>query len=134
VTRLTLNGHFRDKKLIGDPDAAESPFRLQAMKAAPSTRTVTLAPGKYAREMALVNEAAKQGNIGEFAARVLSEFFGALDAHFGQPLVGRSTRRLFKRPRKVTARQSALMRDLCDRKIVCQIDIDKVTGALQLPR
>src|ERR1700686_5213310 len=26
------------------------------------------------------------------------------------------------------------MRDLCDRKIVCQIAIDEVTGALQLPR
>jgi hypothetical protein len=70
-TRLTQSGHYRDKKLMGDPDAAESPFRLQAVKAAPPTRAVTLAPGKYAREMALVNEAAKQGNIGEFAARVL---------------------------------------------------------------
>jgi hypothetical protein len=38
------------------------------MKAAPPTRAVTLAPGKYAREMALVNEAAKQGNLGKFAA------------------------------------------------------------------
>src|SRR5580692_10926110 len=26
------------------------------------------------------------------------------------------------------------MRDLCDRRIVCQIDIDELTGALQLPR
>jgi hypothetical protein len=40
------------------------------MKAAPPTRAVTLAPGKYAREMALVDEAAKQGNLGEFAAWV----------------------------------------------------------------
>jgi hypothetical protein len=46
-------------------------IRLQAVKAAPPTRAVTLAPGKYAREMALVNEAAKQGNIGELAAWVL---------------------------------------------------------------
>ena len=56
---------------MGDRDAAEDPFRLQAVKAAPPTRGVTLAPGKYAREMALVNKAAKQGNIGEFAAWVL---------------------------------------------------------------
>jgi hypothetical protein len=38
--------------------------------------------------MALVDEAAKQGNLGEFAAWVLQKFFGALDAHFGQPLAG----------------------------------------------
>ena len=67
---MTLNRHFRDKKLMGDPDAAESPFRLQAVKATPPTRAVTLAPGKYAREMTLVNEAAMESNLGEFAARV----------------------------------------------------------------
>src|ERR1700726_3499199 len=78
--------HFRDRKSMGDPDAAESPFRLQAVKATPPTRAVTLAPGKYAREMALINEAAKQGNLGKFTAWVLQEFFGPLDAHFGLPL------------------------------------------------
>jgi DNA-binding transcriptional LysR family regulator len=40
----------------------------------------------------------------------------------------------FERPRKVAARQSALVRDLCDRGIVGQIDIDEVAGALQLSR
>ena len=48
-----------ERNLMGDPDAAESPFRLQAMKAAPPTRAVALALGKYAREVALVGEAAK---------------------------------------------------------------------------
>src|SRR5271154_2273674 len=104
------------------------------MKAAPPTRGVTLPSGKYAREMALINEAAKQGNLGELAAWVFQEFFGVIDAHFGLPRVGRDTRRPFERPGKVAARQSALMRDLCDRRIVCQIHIDEVTGALQLPR
>src|SRR6202789_3431324 len=104
------------------------------MKAAPPTRAVTFAPGKYAREMALVNEAALEGDLGELAARVFQEFFGALDAHFGQPPAGWHARRPFKRPRKVAARQSALMRDLCDRRIVCQIDVDEVAGAFQLPR
>src|SRR6202167_590190 len=103
------------------------------MKAAPPTRAVTFAPGKYAREMALVNEAALEGDLGELAARVFQEFFGALDAHFGQPPAGWHARRPFKRPRKVATRQSALMRNLCDRRIVCQIDIDEVAGALQLP-
>jgi hypothetical protein len=41
------------------------------VKAPPPTWAVTLAPGKYAREMALVNEAAKQGNLGKFAAWVI---------------------------------------------------------------
>ena len=45
-------------------------FSLQAVKTAPPARAVTLVPGKYAREMTLVDEAAKQGNIGEFAAGV----------------------------------------------------------------
>jgi hypothetical protein len=40
------------------------------VKAAPSTGAVTLAPRKYAREMALVDEAAMQSNLGELAARV----------------------------------------------------------------
>src|ERR1700736_5984414 len=84
--------------------------------------------------MALVDEAALEGNLGELATRVFQEFLGALDAHFGQPPAGWNARRLFKRPRKVAARQSALMRYLCDRRIVCQIDIDEVAGAFQLPR
>jgi hypothetical protein len=41
------------------------------MKAAPPTWAVTFAPGKYAREMALVNEAAEKCNLGELAAWVL---------------------------------------------------------------
>ena len=45
-------------------------IRLQAVKAAPAARAVTRGSGKHAREMALVNEAAKQGNIGELAAWV----------------------------------------------------------------
>ena len=53
--------------------------------------------------MALVNEAAKQGNLGEFAAWVFQEFFGTVDTHFGLPPVGRNTRRPFERPRKVAA-------------------------------
>src|ERR1700733_6731070 len=84
--------------------------------------------------MALINEAAKQGNLGKFTAWVFQEFFGPLDSHFDKPLIGWNARRPLERPCKVAARQSALMCDLCDRRIVRQIDIEEVTGALQLPR
>jgi hypothetical protein len=41
------------------------------MEAAPPSRAVALAPGKNAREVALVNKTAELGNIGERPAWVL---------------------------------------------------------------
>jgi hypothetical protein len=45
-------------------------LRADAMETAPSSGTVTLAPGKHAGEVALVDKAAELGNIGEFPVRV----------------------------------------------------------------
>jgi hypothetical protein len=45
--------------------------RLTAMEAAPPSRTVTLAPGKNTREVALVDKAAELGNISELPAWIL---------------------------------------------------------------
>jgi hypothetical protein len=44
---------------------------LRAIQAAPPSRTVTLAPGKNTREVALVNKAAELGNISKLLAWVL---------------------------------------------------------------
>jgi hypothetical protein len=44
---------------------------LTAVEAAPPSRTVTLAPGKNTREVALVNKAAELGNIRKLLAWVL---------------------------------------------------------------
>ena len=44
---------------------------LHAVKATPTARAVTLAPGKYTRKMALVYKATKLSNVGELAAWVL---------------------------------------------------------------
>ena len=53
------------------------------------------------REVALVNKAAELGDFSEGPIGVLQKFFGALDALFGQPPVGRNARRLLERPDKV---------------------------------
>jgi hypothetical protein len=46
-------------------------MELEPIETTPSSRTVTLAPGKDAREMALVNKTAELRNIGEFPPRIL---------------------------------------------------------------
>jgi hypothetical protein len=94
---------------------------------------VTLALGKNPREVALVDEAAELGDISQLPAGLLQKFLGALDALFGQPSVRRQSGRLLKRTDKVAGRQSALFRNVGDRRIACQIDGDEVASAPQLP-
>jgi hypothetical protein len=64
--------------------------------------------------VALVDKTAEPGNISKLAARVLQKLFGALEALFGQPSVGRDARRLLERPSEVAGGQCTLVRDLGD--------------------
>jgi hypothetical protein len=68
---LTQTDIFADEKLLGSFGRSRTLVGLKAVKATPTARAVTLASGKYTREMALVHKAAKLGNIGELAAWVL---------------------------------------------------------------
>jgi hypothetical protein len=63
-SRWRNNGAPQHKNFIG----------LTAVEAAPPSRTVTLAPGKNPREVALVNKAAELGNIRKLLAWVLQKF------------------------------------------------------------
>ena len=92
------------QRVASPPGRPKNFMSLRAKEAAPPSRTVTLAPRKNPREVALVDKAAELGNVGEFPARVPQKFFGAFDALFGQPPVGRHARRLLESPRKVAGR------------------------------
>jgi hypothetical protein len=48
------------------------------MEAAPASGTVTLAPGKNAGEVALIDKAAELGDIGELPVRVPQKFTAQL--------------------------------------------------------
>jgi|HubBroStandDraft_4_1064222.scaffolds.fasta_scaffold551132_2 hypothetical protein len=70
----------KEKSTCGGPPKAvprrrsqqrENLIGLMAIEAAPPSRTVTLAPGKNPREVALVNKAAELGNIGKLPVRIL---------------------------------------------------------------
>ena len=72
-------GYGRERPPFGGPSklgrasipVAQKISGLQSIEAAPPSRTVTLALGKDAREMALVNKTAELRNIGEFPPRIL---------------------------------------------------------------
>jgi hypothetical protein len=74
---------FQRQKFDGRSQQHKNFIGLTAVEAAPPSRTVTLAPGKDTREVALVNKAAELGNIRKLPAWVLQKFFGALDALLG---------------------------------------------------
>jgi hypothetical protein len=70
AVRDRLSVVFQRISRASNPSGTKNFMELESIEATPPSRTVTFAPGKDAREMALVNKTAELRNIGEFLPRI----------------------------------------------------------------
>src|SRR5579862_1294955 len=81
----------------------------------PQTRAATDARSEDSREMTLICEAARDGNIDKRAGRIAQKRLGHLNPPFQEPAVRRKTRRSAESASEVSRRQSAFFRQPPDR-------------------
>jgi hypothetical protein len=81
----------------------------------PQTRAATDARSEDPREMTLICEAARDGNIDKRAGRAAQKRLGHLNPPFQQPPMRRKTHRAAEGASEVSRRQSAFFRQPPDR-------------------
>jgi hypothetical protein len=99
----------------------------------PPSGAVAFELRKNPSEMALVDEAAHQGDVRQSEPVSEQQLPSPLDSFSNQPLVRRYARRLAESACEIARRQSTLTRKLCNGRVVTQMRGKEVEYATKLP-